>query len=510
MGKDGIEYVDLESGDVSDCEWVRGMCRYGVMPANGLIYVPPHSCQCFAEAKLNGFMALAVSEDAGPENVAPNDREKTMPDAGGAAGLRKGPAFDRAASTTTSSAGDQASMDWPVFRASNLRDGRATCPVPEKLAQLWKTDLPGLPTAVTVARGRLFVGCSDTHTLFCLDAENGARLWSYTAGGPIDSPPACASGRLFFGSHDGWVYCLTQVDGQLVWRFRAAPQQRRIVVYGQLESPWPVHGAVLVQDGKVYALAGRSMHLDGGLLLHVLDARSGAVLQQLRMTPDLQSKGELSGAALPDILISDGPSVWMRRRRFDAANITAPVAPGEAPLSTTAGFLDRSWFYRTYWSYQGRLLANALAFDESEAYALHAYGYSGGRGLDDRSFRMGTGNTSLASYDVLPLRDALASRKKGPQPGWKARLPMFAQALLLSERQVLAAGAPSQVDPDDHWAWYEGLRGGMLVAYSRKEGEKLAQYPLASPPVPDGLAAANGRLYLSLKSKEVLCMGAKE
>ena len=87
---------------------------------------------------------------------------------------------------------------------------------------------------------------------------------------------------------------------------------------------------------------------------------------------------------------------------------------------------------------------------------------------------------------------------------------MFAQTLLLSECQVLAAGGPSQVDPEDHWAWYEGLRGGMLVAYSRKDGKKLAQYPLASPPVPDGLAAENGRLYLSLKSKEVLCMGAKE
>ena len=75
-----------------------------------------------------------------------------------------------------------------------------------------------------------------------------------------------------FGCRDGWVYCLRTTDGEQVWRYRAAPEERLIVSYEQLESAWPVNGAVLVQDGSVYGVAGRSMFLDGGLHLFKLDA----------------------------------------------------------------------------------------------------------------------------------------------------------------------------------------------------------------------------------------------
>ena len=56
----GIEFVDLEGNNSSRNNWVRGVCQYGVMPANGLIYAPPHACGCYMEAKLNGFWALAA------------------------------------------------------------------------------------------------------------------------------------------------------------------------------------------------------------------------------------------------------------------------------------------------------------------------------------------------------------------------------------------------------------------------------------------------------------------
>lgn len=64
--------------------------------------------------------------------------------------------------------------------------------------------------------------------------------------------PPCARTRrrVLFGSRDGWVYCLQASDGQLVWRFRAAPEERKMMAFEQLESTWPVHGSVLVQKGK--------------------------------------------------------------------------------------------------------------------------------------------------------------------------------------------------------------------------------------------------------------------
>ncbi|GAG88400.1 unnamed protein product, partial [marine sediment metagenome] len=108
-----------------------------------------------------------------------------------------------------------------------------------------------------------------------LDAKDGKTLWSYTAGGKVDSPPTIHRGRVLFGSADGWTYCLRAADGVLAWRFRAAPIDQRLMAFEQLESVWPVHGSVLVQDGTVYCVAGRSMFLDGGMRLLRLDPETG-------------------------------------------------------------------------------------------------------------------------------------------------------------------------------------------------------------------------------------------
>jgi outer membrane protein assembly factor BamB len=102
-----------------------------------------------------------------------------------------------------------------------------------------------------------------------MDATNGSTLWNYIAGGRIDSPPTIYQGRVLFGSADGYVYCLNSEDGALIWRFRAAPMNLRMVAFEQVESVWPVHGSVLIQNDRVYCVAGRSVFMDGGIPLPV-------------------------------------------------------------------------------------------------------------------------------------------------------------------------------------------------------------------------------------------------
>ena len=50
----GVQMIDLKSGEVFDNDWIRGTCQYGILPANGLLYVPPDSCGCNMKTKLNG------------------------------------------------------------------------------------------------------------------------------------------------------------------------------------------------------------------------------------------------------------------------------------------------------------------------------------------------------------------------------------------------------------------------------------------------------------------------
>jgi len=53
------------------------------------------------------------------------------------------------------------------------------------------------------------------------------------------------------------------VNGALVWKLRAALDERRIVQCGQVESPWAVSGSVLVSRGSAYFSAGIHPLADG-------------------------------------------------------------------------------------------------------------------------------------------------------------------------------------------------------------------------------------------------------
>jgi len=60
----GVEFVDLATGENYQNHWVRSGCLLGYLPCNGLLYVAPHPCACYIEAKLIGFNALASGSSA--------------------------------------------------------------------------------------------------------------------------------------------------------------------------------------------------------------------------------------------------------------------------------------------------------------------------------------------------------------------------------------------------------------------------------------------------------------
>jgi len=548
----GIEYVDPVAGHWDRNDWVRGACLYGIMPANGLTYAPQHSCACYLLAKLNGLNALAADS---PSRAVPRD----VPDEGR---LEKGPAYGAVAAAPP----NRHRADWPTFRCDAARSGRSPAPVPADLKPAWTQQVGARLSAPTAADGRLFVADIDAHTVCALDAATGRPLWTYTAGGRVDSPPTLWRGRVLFGSADGYVYCLRASDGVLVWRFRAAPLERRVTAWEQVESVWPVHGSVLVlEDGSaeaargiVYAVAGRSMFLDGGLRLVRLDAETGRKIGETVMDHRNPQTGKALDAgvvwpnlptALPDVLSYDGKYIYMRAQKFDRDGRRISVAPPRdlkqqggdgAHLFCPTGFLDDAWWHRNYWMW-GKNPGSGAGGWYAAAYVTPA-----GRIMvadDERVYAFGRKpkyfpltyaleyHLFAAKKEPETVRTGKATHKWRPDPGhprfdWTVEdPPLLGRGLVMAGDRLFVAGPPDLVDTEatfnkwadaasqaalaDQAAAMEGKKGGLLWVLSASDGKRLAEYRLEAPPVFCGLAAAEGRLYLATTAGTVVCFGPK-
>ena len=307
----GVEFVSLTGKANTVHDWTRGACFYGIMPGNGLLYVPPNPCFCYTGVKLTGFNAMDAMEPAKHENPS-----------GGR--LVKGPAYGKTGKRESTVANGQ---DWPTYRHDARRSGGTPCEVSPKVTPRWTVNLKGRLTPPVVDGDRLYVAARDAHTIYALNIGDGGEAWRFTAGGRVDSPPTIHGDSVLFGCTDGWVYCLRASDGELAWRFRAAPSDRLIISFGQLESAWRVHGSVLLIDGVAYCTAGRSTYLDGGIRVFGLDAATGKVLHETsldtwsRTRKDAEGKPFIPGyhmeGAFSDVLVSEGDYLYMGQYKFD-------------------------------------------------------------------------------------------------------------------------------------------------------------------------------------------------
>ncbi|MHC4739592.1 MAG: outer membrane protein assembly factor BamB family protein [Planctomycetota bacterium] len=542
MSRAGTEFLDIRNKKWIPHHWARGACLYGVMPANGLVYNPPHPCACYLEAKTYGFnvLAPAAAEPRIPENITAESR------------LKKGPAYN--ADITFKTTQDQ----WPTYRHDAARSGSTTTTIPTSLKRKWQTSLGAKLTSPVIAEDKLFVASPDTHTVYALDAASGSLLWQYTAGGRVDSPPTIYQGRVLFGSADGCLYCLRASDGLLAWCFRAAPIDQRLMSFEQLESVWPVHGSVLIQNHVLYCVAGRSMFLDGGLRLLRLEPKTGRLLSENLLDDRDRAAGKNiqdyvswlnMPTALPDILSSDGRLVYMRSQPFNLdgsrlplekfphgqdADRGAPPAtqrPEHAHLFSPTGFLDDSWWHRTYWLYGSKYVSGWCG------YYLAGQTAPAGRILVfDDSKVYGFGRKPQYYKWTTPIEHHLfAADKSMPSPGdkddsekkflvnhhWTKDLPLFARAMVNAGRKLFVAGPKDIIDEQQAFkqiddpkvfrklteqaAVFSGKKGALLLALSAEDGKKLAQYELNCLPVFDGMAAASGSLYIAATNGQIYC-----
>lgn len=482
IGYSGIQTFDPKSGTTDLNQWVRGLCQYGMMPANGFIYVPPDPCQCYSDVKVNGFLALSSGSSLDGLKVKPV--------------LEKGPAYGAAIPSAPASG-------WATYRGNAQRSGVASSGLPEKLSTLWDVEIGQTitaPVGAGDAGGRVYVGARDAYTVYSLEAATGKEVWRFMANGPIDSPPTIANGYCVFGSGDGSVYALRANDGALVWRFKVSGLERRIGDEDRLASPWPVHGSVLVLDHTVYFAAGRSSHLDGGIKLYGLNLETGA----RKHFNELRSSAGKTSGALVDMLAARGDDITMRNAVFDRA-----LRRQGAGRTSLRSLLDDSWFYRSRSIGKNGLLN--VRHETGVFRVINPY-----TGMKKRRTREKQKYNQIGhlhqKYTRYLEKEWFPVGVKIEGPGWQIDEAFQPRAMLMAGEKLylagwldsmnieLKSGRPTKTDGSVK-------RASELRVYSAKTGQRLAAYPLKGEPVWNGIAAAHGQLFISLKSGAIVCMG---
>ena len=495
-------FFEWKDGSVHGFRGGRHGCRAGVIVANGLLYTEPHGCKCVRES-VRGFAAFGPAPRAAPTTARALERTLNA--------LR--------APYTAPPRPD----DWPTFRHDPCRTGATKAVLSPRLKRSWAVTVddhraPAAPladewaanplggdrlTAPVVAGDTVFVGLPDAHRVVALDAATGKEKWRATVGGRVDVPPTIYEDLCLAGCRDGWVYCLRADTGAMAWRLRAAPDERLIVAFGQLESAWPVVGGVLVDKGVGYCVTGRSSAADGGLTGIAFSPASGETIWRKPLR-----------AAGSDLLVAEGDAIRMAGAasagfRFDTK--TGDPLRGNA----SAGFkwaysgkihglwggpnrvLDRSWRFlgigdrashwmrikQGYGPYEGKLL---VAAPDGKAVYGYRHRYVHWSKEKDPATEVGgelvawTGGREAWTLDV---------------PG-----PFQIEALILAGDVLVAAG------PVDR---FRRKPGGRLWAVSAREGKLLRELPLGQAPAADGLAVTRGRLFLTTHDGRMLCFAAE-
>ncbi len=262
----------------------KSSCAMGAWVSGGILTFGSTICTCGPTPGTAGFAS-------GGEILKRIKESPSHP-------LIKGEAFNR---VQGSGFGVQEG-DWGQYRGDYKHRGSSPVAVKKGVKVRWNTS-PEKPYKSTDAYNRLsfefyerpvspiavgeylYTAGSDgvVHSQY---VETGETAWTFCADGPVFSSPAFFNGQLFIPCSDGWVYAVEASSGKLAWRRRLAPMDRKILMFDQLMSTWPVL-SLAVKDGAVYAAAGH-LRTDGGWAF-ALKAETGEIIWSYYTEPAVNS-----------------------------------------------------------------------------------------------------------------------------------------------------------------------------------------------------------------------------
>jgi len=471
----------------------RPPCNDGIIPAEGLLHITQWDCDC--NLQLMGGIALGPAGDF-VFNQSATEGER----------LERA---ERAPEPTLA----VAPADWPTYRADNHRSSCTEATVPARTEVRWTRRLldPGV-SAPTTAGGLVFV-TGQNGAVRALDLATGVDAWSFTTNGPVRLPPSIDRGRAYAGSGDGWLYCLDASTGGLLWRFRAAPVDRRIMVFGSLASTWPVNSGALVEDGIAYAAAGIICY--DGTHVYGLDGATGAIHWQNNDSGHLRR--EISGGASVQgdlclagdrLLLAGGNLTGATGYRLSDGTCLTRLDQYEWPFGNRGS--EVCWMPDQRFALMG---GRRLFTDDDDtitnwqSFAVEGDGVAPNRALPGRvAPAYGHGAMAFAGRGPLVCVELDALVRWARDPDKKARLPVrwavpaidSAVSVAIAQNAVVAVGQ-TQGSAGSEWA---------VRAYDLASGDELWSHPLAAPGLPGGLCIGpQGEAIVVLCDGQVVCAG---
>ena len=446
----------------------RGGCLTGTVPGYGAGYIPQNWCRC-SPAQIPGLLAIApIGKIPTPEEM----EVATKP-------------VDFATYDETADGIASPSM-WTSFRGNAERSSSAPCDISAKAKALWSKQVAAkkiegtvqrdwrsfLNTRLTapVAVGMLvIVSDIDHNEIIAMDAESGNVKWRFMTGGRMDTSPTLHKGICLAGDRTGYVYAIKIKTGQLIYKLRIAPEEKRMMSYGKVESVWPVIGGVMVTGGKAYASAGRTQGSDGGLLARAFVPETGKVLWS-KAVPKEGRAGRRN-----DALALQGNAIKTMGYSLDLEK--GETAKGKGAGITTALEGIYSW----NWTRVGHRKFGNIGFGKSKG--------------DTVSWS----DKYVAACDMrngLSLFELVNGQQKGKKWALAVDKDRQVTSLIICNNVVVIGGAITG----------EGTKKGFVQAIGIDSGKPVWDKTYASRLAFNGLAIDGGRIIASFDDGSVTCL----
>jgi hypothetical protein len=218
---------------------------------------------------------------------------------------------------------------------------------------------------------------------------------------------------------------------------------------------------------------------------------------------------------LPDLLSTDGVHLFMRHQAF--AFDGTPARQKIDHLFSPAGFLDDSWWHRTYWQYgadmssgyggwitagnrriSGRILVQRG--DRIFGYGRKEYRKPGSHVGLDAQHHLFSAKTPPRQDPGQIRKGAAPAEQSQVQYDWSVELPFHVRAKALAGDELIVAGPVEIADLEaaepagDVWLW----------VLSADDGKQLAEYRLPASPVFDSIAISDASLVLTTVDGQVI------